>query len=216
MGNVPGRFLDNPGQRIARAALEKPLAEKGDTGSARAPNALGLIRRRGEYRGPAARRQISAPAQQSIYLKLTVPAKRSSRSASCATPRNTHSNAPQGDVRDPAHRFPAKSVAHADLAENEHPGPQYLQIRSVSPDGTERSYDEFTQARRDLAKVVDEQPINDRRLVTPQRLPPPVHDAEQETPTLPAQAPRQDELILARPEGKMPSWRARNAAGIFR
>lgn len=111
--------------------------------------------------------------------------------------------------------FPAKSVDHADLAETEQPGPRYLEVRFVDPDGTERPYG---QARSDVAMIADEQPINDRRLVTPQRLPPPrmVRDAEQETTVLPAQAPRQIDAILARPNGKVPSWRARNAAGIFR
>jgi hypothetical protein len=124
--------------------------------------------------------------------------------------------------------FPARSVAHANLAENESPGPQYLEVVFVSPDGSrsdtpnfdgaKRSYDEVTQAGGDVAKVADEQPINDRRVTPPERLPPPrmVHDAEQEIPALPSQALRQDELILARPNGKAPSWRARNAAGIFR
>jgi hypothetical protein len=116
-----------------------------------------------------------------------------------------------------------------DIALDENHGPRYLNVRFVSPDGSisdtpnfdgaERPHGEARrQAGGDVAKIVDEQPINDRRLVTPQRLPAPrmVHDAGQETPTLPAQAPRQDELILARPNGKIPSWRARNAAGIFR
>jgi hypothetical protein len=106
--------------------------------------------------------------------------------------------------------FPPKNVAHANLAEDE-PGPRFFEIVFVDPDGTRRSYDEFTQAGSDATKVADEQP-------RPPRLPPPriVSDAEQETRVLPAQAPRQDELILARPNGKVPSWRARNAAGIFR
>jgi len=109
-----------------------------------------------------------------------------------------------------------KDPAAIDRALGENRGPDFLRIQFVSPDGSISDTPNFDgaephrQARGDVAKVADEQPIN----VTPPRLPPP--RAEQETPALPPQAPRQDELILARPEGKVPSWRARNAAGIFR
>lgn len=61
-------------------------------------------------------------------------------------------------------------------------------------------------SRGNVAKIAAEQPINDRGSVTPQRLPHMVGDAEQETLALPSQLPRQDELISARPNGKLP-WR---------
>jgi len=99
------------------------------------------------------------------------------------------------------------------------PRPQYLEVVFVDPDGTKRPSDETRrQAGGDAATVADEQPINDRRLVTPQRLPLRAWCAtpSKETTVLRARAPRQDERILAHPEGKMPSWRAQSAAGIFR
>ena len=62
--------------------------------------------------------------------------------------------------------IPRRDAARRDRAPAARP--RFLEVRFVGPDGTERPYG---QTRDDVAKVVDEQPINDRRLVTRQRLP---------------------------------------------
>jgi hypothetical protein len=83
-----------------------------------------------------------------------------------------------------------------------------LEIRFVEPDGTVRSYDEWqarqAQVRQAGREAVDRQPVNERQL-------PPPRLVEQETPVVPLRASRQEVPIE-----KVPSFRARNAAGIFR